>query len=113
MDQLYTVNEMMALLKVSRATIYNYCDRGVLPYVPLEGGKRFIGSQVMKALKDLQTKDIQAKTRDLVSVQKDTLSDVSRKLSHLSTNANKELRKLKSSPDNIRDSKFVKRSRAK
>lgn len=112
MDQLYTVNEMMALLKVSRATIYNYCDRGVLPYVPLEGGKRFIGSQVMKALKDLQSKEVQNKIRGESSlVSKDTSSDVRHKLTKLSRSASKDLAKLKTRSYKIRDSKSVKHPR--
>lgn len=113
MDQLYTVDEVMNLLKVSRPTLYRFMEDGVVPYVQLGGQRRFIGNQLMSAIKKMQIVQNQSKMRDLVSVQKDTLSDASRKLTKLSTNANKELRKFKGSPDNIRDSKFVKRSRAK
>lgn len=71
MDQLYTIDEMMEFLKVSRATVYNLMDGGVIPYVQVQGKRRFIGSQVMTALKRLQVQQIQAK---MLSGRKDTLS---------------------------------------
>jgi len=112
MDQLYTVDEMISLFKVSRGTLYNYMNSGILPYVELPGGRRFIGSQVMKALKDMQTRQNVEKTRDFASVSKDTLSDASRKLKAVRSISSKALRKTTTSNDKIRVSKFVKRTRA-
>lgn len=106
MDQLYTVDEMMVFLKVSRPTMYNYMTEGVIPYVQVGGTRRFIGSQVMKALKDLQTRQNVEKVRDFALVHKDTLSDVSRKLTKLSTNANKDLKKQQKASYKIRNSKI-------
>lgn len=54
MDELYTIDEIMAKLKVSRQTVYRHMDSGVLPFVQLGGQRRFIGKQVMDALKRMQ-----------------------------------------------------------
>lgn len=114
MDQLFTVDEMMSFFKVSRGTIYNFMKDGVLPYVEIRGQRRFIGSQVMKALKDMQTKQAQSRVRgDSSVVLEDTLSDVHRRLSSLSLNCNKGLEKIQKCPDKKRVSNNVKRARSK
>lgn len=58
MEELYTVDEMMALLKVSRDTLYRYMSDGIVPFVQVEGKRRFFGSQVNKALKEMQKRQM-------------------------------------------------------
>jgi len=52
MDQLYTVDEMMHLLKVSRPKIYTLMKRNEIPFIMVGGQRRFVGKEVMKALRD-------------------------------------------------------------
>lgn len=56
MDELFTIEEMMSRLKVSRDTLYNWMNAGLIPYVQIGGRRRFIGSRVMKAIRNLETK---------------------------------------------------------
>lgn len=84
-----------------------------IPFVYLGKERRFIGSQVMKAIKKLQIKQAQNSIRgDISSVHNDTLSDVSNKLDKLNTNSNKDLKQLTKRSYKIRKSKSVKRNRA-
>lgn len=114
MDQLYTVDELMGFLKVSRATLYDLMANNVIPYVQVQGKRRFIGGQVMGALKRMQVQQVQSKVRgEKGLVLNDTLSDVVKGLHHVNTCSTKALKKLKKQPYNLRASKTVKRSRAK
>ncbi len=63
MDQLYTIEEIQGLMKVSRPTLYRYMDEGIIPFVQIGGQRRFIGSQVMTAIKRLQVQQVQARLR--------------------------------------------------
>lgn len=63
MDELYTVEEVSEKLKISRASLYRYMSNGLIPYVQLGGQKRFIGSQVQRAIRDMQTRQIQAQLK--------------------------------------------------
>lgn len=113
MDQLFKINEMQSLLKVSRAQLYRLMNAKIIPFVYLGKERRFIGSQVMKAIKTMQTNQLQNSLRGVSeSVPKDTLSDASAKLDNLNTQSNKDLRKALKIPDKIRNSKTVKRNRA-
>lgn len=51
-DNLLTIEELMALLKISRAKVYRMIDSGTMPYVRVGGQFRFIEREVLKALKD-------------------------------------------------------------
>jgi excisionase family DNA binding protein len=55
MEELYTVDEVADKLKVSKVTLYSYMKDGIVPFVKLGGQRRFIGSQVMSAIKKIQT----------------------------------------------------------
>lgn len=52
MDELFTVNEMMAKLKVSKATFYRLMREGSVPFILVGEQRRFIGREVMKTLKE-------------------------------------------------------------
>ena len=54
MDELYTVEEMLGILKVSRGTLYTMMDEGLIPFVKIRGHRRFIARQVMTAIKEIQ-----------------------------------------------------------
>ncbi len=54
MEELYTMEEITARLKVTRETLYNYMKKGIIPFVKIGGQRRFIGSQVAQAIKNLQ-----------------------------------------------------------
>lgn len=108
MDQLYTVNEMMSLMKVSRGTIYRFCDNGILPYVQVGGARRFIGSQVMKAIKNLQKRQVlESLAPNEQRVLKYTLSDVTGKLSTLNDSCNNNLEQSIKDADNNSESNNV------
>jgi len=64
MDELYTVEEMMKILKVSRGTLYTFMDEGKIPYFKIGAHRRFMAKQVMKAIKDMQTAQIHAELYD-------------------------------------------------
>ena len=70
-NALYTMDEMMAKLKVSRETLYNFMKRGIIPFVKLGGQRRFLGSQVSLAIKNLQKSQL---IESLRSVRKETVS---------------------------------------
>ena len=46
MEELLTVEEMAQKLKVSRATIYEWCSLRYIPYYKLRGANRFRWSQI-------------------------------------------------------------------
>lgn len=54
MDELYTVEEMMGFLKVSRDTLYRFMNEKKIPYVRIGAHRRFIAKQVNKAIRDMQ-----------------------------------------------------------
>ncbi len=52
MTNLLTVNEVAERLDVTRATVYNYCDKYDLPYIELPGGRRFKPEDIEDWLKN-------------------------------------------------------------
>lgn len=64
MDELYTVEEMLKILKVSNATLYKFMNEGKIPYVRIGAHRRFIAKQVNKAILDMQTAQIHAELYD-------------------------------------------------
>lgn len=74
MDELYTIEEMTKWLKISKQTLYRWMDAGIVPFISIGGTRRFVGSQVMAALKRRQKLQMEATGR---GVRNDILSDVS------------------------------------
>lgn len=91
MDELFTIEEMRSKLKISRDCLYNYMEKGIIPFVKVGGQRRFIGSQVMKAIKTMQIQQVQGFVRN---VRKDTLSDVPTSSSLVKTKPRKALKRL-------------------
>lgn len=109
MEELYTVDEMMSRLKVSRETMYNWMKAGIIPYVQISGKRRFVASQVMRAIKMMQQRQAQGTIR---SVQNYTLSDVNDGSSNPNPSIEDDLRLSTKPEDNIPDCKNVKRRKA-
>lgn len=110
MEELYTVDEIMAFLKISRDTLYRYMRDGIIPFVQIGGQRRFIGTQVSKAIKDLQKRQhvnglrnvrMDAPEKVSMSVRNDTLSDVKHKASHRKKRSHRKLRPLDLPQDNL------------
>jgi len=101
MDELFTIEEMMSKLKVSRETIYRYMSRGILPYVTIGSRRRFIGRQVMKAIRDIQAMQVQG------YVRKDTLSDSCNSSSLDNPPSSKDLQHLERGPKTADNSQNV------
>lgn len=103
MDELYTVDEMTDRLKVSRETLYAWMKAGIIPYVQIGGKRRFMASQITKALKMLQNRQSQEaffKGRnytlsDETGVRKDTLSALRKSSSNRNRVKHKPRIKLK------------------
>lgn len=125
MDNLYTVDEMMNFLRVSRAKLYRLMEGGVIPFVQIEGQRRFIGGQVMTAIKRMQVQQVQSKMlsgrKDTLSVgtgteskgRNYTLSDVIERLHAVNRSSFKALKQSKKRPYNLRASKNINKRRTK
>lgn len=92
MDELYTVAEMTARLKVSRETLYAWMKAKIIPYVQIGGKRRFMASQVTKALKNLQMRQNQ---EAILNGRNYTLSDSSGTSSTANTKPLKQLKTFK------------------
>lgn len=51
MDELFTVNEMLAKLKISRTKLWYLMNKGDIPFIKVGESPRFVASEVMKSLR--------------------------------------------------------------
>jgi excisionase family DNA binding protein len=106
MDELYTVEEMTKILKVSRETLYRFMNDGKIPYVRIGSHRRFIARQVNKAIRDMQLAqqreeiygemaDNRKENKPVSSALNDTLWDVRKSSSSLKPSNSKHLQHLR------------------
>lgn len=88
MDELYTVEEMMTRLKISRDTLYNWMNDGIIPYIQIRKRRRFEAKEVNKALKKLRVQ------KPFSEVRNYTLSASSGTSSTANTKPLKQLKKF-------------------
>lgn len=59
-DELFTINEVIEKLKISRTKLGYLMKAGAIPYVKVGESPRFVGSEVMKALRNITKQETAA-----------------------------------------------------